>query len=73
MDVIISVSEFIKALTPITDFNTLKKGDKIFNRCSLSIDYVDTFNHIEHCEGSEIIFYRNYKGESWNGPTENYW
>lgn len=68
------MEEFIKTLTPITDFSTLKKGDKIFNRCSLSVDYVDTFDHIEMWSGGrEIIFYKNYKGELWNGPTKDYW
>ncbi|MBX4266564.1 hypothetical protein [Clostridium estertheticum] len=68
------VEEFIKTLTPITNFNTLKKGDKIFNRCSLSVSYIDTFDHIEHwSEEREIIFYRNFKNELWHGRTENYW
>lgn len=69
-----SIKEFVKALTPITDFSTLKTEDKIFNRCSLSIDYVDVFDHIEYwSEGREIIFYKNNKGELWNGATEDYW
>lgn len=70
----ISVGEFIKTLTPITDFSTLKKGDKIFNRCSLSVDYVDTFDHIEDwSEDRKIVFYRNYKDELWHGKAEDYW
>lgn len=74
MKVNISVEEFIKTLTPITDFSKLQKGDKIFNRCSLSVDYVDTFDHIEHWnEDREIIFYKNYKGELWHGKTGDYW
>ncbi len=74
MKVNLSVEDFIKTLEPITDFSTLKKGDKIFNRCSLSVDYIDTFDHIEHwSEDREIIFYQNYKGELWNGITKNYW
>lgn len=68
------VSDFIKTLKLITDFNTLKQGDKIFNRCSLSADYVDTFDHIEHWdEDKEIIFYKNSKGELWWGETGDYW
>lgn len=70
----ISVDEFIKTLTPITDFSSLQKGDKIFNRYSLNVDYVDTFDHIEHwSEGREIVFYKNFKGEEWHGRTENNW
>lgn len=69
-----TVDEFVKTLIPITDFGTLQKGDKIFNRCSLSVDYVDTFDHIEHwSEGREIIFYKNHKGELWHGRTDDYW
>lgn len=68
------VKEFVRNLTPITDFSNLKKGDKIFNRCSLSVEYVDTFDHIEYwSEGRVIIFYKNYKGESWYGDAEDYW
>lgn len=68
------IQELIKGLKPITNFNTLKKGDRIFNRCSLSEDFIDTFDHIESLEdGREVIFYRNYKGELWSGRTEDYW
>ncbi len=70
----LSVSEFIKTLSPITDFSKLQKGAKIFNRHSVSVDYVDTFDHIEHWSGDrEIIFYKNYKGELWNGETGDNW
>lgn len=68
------VKDYIKTLKPITDFSTLKIGDKIFNRCGLSIDFVDTFDHIEYWSGDrEVIFYRNYKGELWHGETSDYW
>jgi hypothetical protein len=67
------VEEYIKTLKPITDFKTLKRGDKIFNRCSLSVEFVDTFDHIEKWDDEEIIFYVNHEGESWNGPTEDFW
>lgn len=69
-----AVKEFIKTLKPITDFSTLKQGDRIFNRCSLSVEFIDTFDHLDYCsDGEEIIIYKNYKGETWNGKTENYW
>lgn len=69
-----SVTELIETLTPITDFSTLKRGDKIFNRCSLNIEYVDTFDHMEEWdEIGEQVFYYNYKGELWNGKTEDFW
>lgn len=42
------VREFIQTLRPITDFSTLNKGDKIFNKESLSVNYIDTFDHIEN-------------------------
>lgn len=67
------VKEFIKTLKPITDFSTLKKGDKIFNRCSLGVDFVDTFERIENWKGEEIIWYTNFYGELWWGETGNYW
>lgn len=67
------VEEYIKTLKPITDFKALNRGDKIFNRCSLSIDFVDVFDHIETREDEEVIFYINYEGESWIGPTKDFW
>lgn len=68
------VKEFIKILKPITDFSTLKKGDKIFNKESLSINYIDTFNHIKReDDGRLILYYFNYKGEYWWGEAEGYW
>lgn len=68
------VKELIKTLKPITDFSTLKKGDKIFNKTSLSVDYVDIFDHIEKWDDERlIIYYINYKGEFWHGETEGYW
>lgn len=67
------VKEYIKTLKPITDFSLLKKGDKIFNRESLSINYIDKFDRIENWNGKQIIFYTNSSGESWNGVTEDYW
>lgn len=68
------VREYAKTLTPITDFATLNKGDKIFNSNSLSIEFKDTFDHIESWSGDrEIVFYYNCKGELWNGKTSDYW
>lgn len=69
-----NVSEFIKTLKPITDFSTLKNGDKIFNRCSLSVDFVDTFDHLEIWDDDgEIVYYTNCKGEYWWGKAQGYW
>lgn len=68
------VEELVKILKPITDFSTLKKGDKIFNKESLSVDYVDTFDHIEEWDnGTLILYYFNCKGEYWWGKAEGYW
>ena len=68
------VKELINFLTPITDFSTLKKGDKILNKESLSIDCVDTFDHIERWDdGKLILYYFNYKGEYYWGEAEEYW
>lgn len=68
------VKDYVNTLTPITDFSTLNKGDKIFNRTSFKTEYVDTFDHIEKTEdGEEIVFYRNYHRELWDGVTEDYW
>jgi len=67
------VKEFIKTLQKITDFKTLKKGDKIFNKYSLKVEYISTFDHIEYNDGVPNIFYRNCKGELFNGNTVGYW
>lgn len=68
-----NVKEYIKTLEPITDFSTLKKGDKIFNKESLRVDYVDTFDHVETWGDREIVFYINSRGEMWNGEAQGYW
>lgn len=66
--------ELVKTLKPITDFSILKKGDKIFNKESLSPEYIDTFDHIEQWSDDRlIVFYYNYKGEYWHGQAEGYW
>jgi len=68
------IKDFIETLTPITDFSLIDKGAKIFNRCSLSVDYIDTFHHIEEYEdGKKIVVYKNCKGELWDGPIKDYW
>lgn len=65
---------FIQTLNPVINFRSLNKGDKLFNKHSLSIKYMDTFDHLEIKEnGREIIFYRNYLGELWWGDTKGYW
>ena len=68
------VDELIKTLEPITDWSTVKKGDKIFNKCSLDINYIDIFKRVEHwSDNRTIVFYINYKGELWHGDAEGYW
>ena len=68
------VREFVQTLRPITDFSTLNKGDKIFNKESLSVNYVDIFDHIEKWDdGRLIVYYHNYLGEYWWGKTKGYW
>ena len=67
------VKDYIKSLVLITDFSTLKKGDKIFNKESLSVDYIDTFDHIETWGDRQVVFYINCKGELWYGYAEGYW
>jgi len=68
------VNELIKTLEPITDWSMVKKGDKIFNKCSLDVNYIDIFNRIEHWSDNRVVvFYTNYKGESWHGDVEGYW
>lgn len=68
------VKEFIKSLKPITNFFTLNNGDKIFNKESLSVNYIDVFDHVERWGNGELIlYYYNYKGEYWWGCTEGYW
>lgn len=72
------VDELIKALKPIIDWSTVNKGDKIFNRCSLSENYIDTFDHIEDWSDNRlrnrlIVFYKNYMGEEWHGDAIGYW
>lgn len=68
------VDELIKTLVPITDWSTVNKGDKIFNKCSLDVNYIDTFKRVEEwSDNRTIVFYKNYKGEEWHGEAEGYW
>jgi FKBP-type peptidyl-prolyl cis-trans isomerase (trigger factor) len=67
------VKEFIKTLTKITDFKTLKKGDKIFNKDSLSVDFVSTFDHVEYNDGVATIYYKNCIGLDFHSNTAGYW
>lgn len=67
----LNVKEYIKTLRLIEDFGELKKGQKIFNKQSLSVDYVDTF--ISYDAEADIIEYKNYKNEIWCGPGKGYW
>lgn len=66
-----NVKKYVETLKPIEDFTTLTKGQKIFNKESLSVDYVDTF--ISYCEERNTIEYENCKGEVWYGPAKDFW
>lgn len=69
-----TVEEKIKSLEMITDFSTLKKGDKIFNKKSLSVDFIDTFDHIKKDEdGKLIVYYYNHRGEYHWWAAEGCW
>ena len=69
-----TVEEKIKSLKMITDFSTLKKGDKIFNKESLSAYFIDTFDHVEEDgDGKLIVYYYNHKGEYHWWAAEGYW
>lgn len=67
----LSVKEYVKTLKSIEDFGLLKEGQKIFNKQSLSIDYVDTF--ISYNIEKDVVEYKNYKGETWCGVGKGYW
>ena len=66
------VERYVKTLTPITDFSKVEKGDKIFHKSSLSVEYVDTFDHFEVRRGNVIVYYRNDAGESWDGEDKGW-
>ncbi|MBE5940815.1 MAG: hypothetical protein E7266_10560 [Lachnospiraceae bacterium] len=70
-EVPLNVKEYIKNLKPVEDFKTLKKGDKIFNKQSLNISYIDTF--ISYNEEKDIVEYENHIGEIWCGAGRGYW
>lgn len=67
----LSVKEYVKTLKPIEDFGVLKEGQKIFNKQSLSIDYVDTF--VSYDAEKDVVEYKNHKGEIWYGAGNGYW
>jgi len=67
----LSVKEYVKTLTPIEDFGALVEGQKIFNKQSLDVSYVDTF--VSYDTERDIVTYRNYKGETWSGSGKGYW
>ena len=70
-DTPLSVKEYVNTLKPVEDFGILKEGQKIFNKRSLSIDYVDTF--VSYDVEKDIVEYKNYKGEIWCGAGKGYW
>lgn len=66
------IVEYTKKLKPVTDFEDLKVGDKIFNINSLDLDYVDTF--ISYDKVNNWLEYKNYYEESWGCRVrENEW
>jgi len=67
----VSVKEYVKTLKPIEDFKALVEGQKIFNKLSLSVDFVDTF--VAYDVDRDVVTYRNYKGEVWRGEGQGYW
>ena len=69
---IAQVERYVKTLTPITDFSKVKQGDKIFHKSSLSVEYVDTFDHFKVRRGEVIVYYRNHAGESWSGEDKGW-
>ena len=67
----LSVKEYVKTLLPIEDFGVLMEGQKMFNKQSLDVSYVDTF--VSYDKERDIVTYRNYKGELWRGYGKGYW
>lgn len=65
------VRKLISNLDPITDFTSLEEGSKMFNRCSLSPDYIDTF--VSYDKDRDVVTYLNYIGEEWSGKGADYW
>lgn len=66
------IVEYTKKLKPVTDFEDLKVGDKIFNINSLDLTYVDTF--MSYDKISNWVVYKNYYGELWGCRVrENEW
>ena len=67
------VREYIKNLVLIKDFSTLKRGDRIFNRCSNSIDSVCFFHHVERHNGVLMVVYVNENRQLCIGEAEGFW
>ncbi len=71
IEVPITVREYVKTLEPIEDLSSLIEGQKIFNKESLDISFVDTF--ISYDEERDILEYKNSTGEVWCGRGKGYW
>lgn len=67
----LSVGDYIKTLKYISDFTEIEVGQTMFNRNSLSIEYVDTF--IKYYGDRDVVEYKNCKGEIWLGAGKGYW
>lgn len=66
------IVEYTKELQPITDFERLKVGDKIFSIYSLDTTYIDTF--ISFDKLNNWLEYKNCNGELWGCEVrENEW
>lgn len=66
------IVEYTKELKPITDFERLKVGDKIFSIHSLDTTYIDTF--ISYDKLNNWLQYKNCNGELWGCEVrENEW
>lgn len=66
------IVEYTKELKPITYFERLKVGDKIFSIHSLDTTYIDTF--ISYDKLNNWLEYKNCNGELWGCEVrENEW
>lgn len=70
-EVPLSVEKYVNMLNPIVDFSALTVGQKIFNKESLDVAFIDTF--ISYTQDNDIVKYKNYKGEIWYGKGKDYW
>lgn len=65
------VVDYVKTLKPIDNLSAVAKGQKIFNKYSIDVSFVDTF--ISYSPYEDIVEYENSKGEIWRGAGKGYW